>query len=342
MPVGQSPDGWTEERPCLTALPKPLHTKPGRPAYRLAAAGNDLMRNKIPCSAERLSLLDPPMIQGVVDRNAFHIGNQYLSENRVRIVEADDSQISSAVIGNSGLYEQTIKLKDGHLVSRCSCSLPEEPMCRHCIAVLLEYHRWVQPKSQSRKVKQPAASQTAAPEANGGGAPAAASHGGPDLKLSEVMAFIEWLQPAMKAIGEGQPLPDSSLASGEVGAWIQTIRGLDERRRESEERQSTMESERRDREAYVGRLTQQLQTSMAEVQAAQQASQQLQQEVSTYQDMFAKIADLASEVTGYDSQIKSISGELLAKGAQLDKLAASFREVATALKAGQRSGSQAS
>ena len=99
------------------------------------------MRNKIPCSAERLSLLDPPMIQGVVDRNAFHLGSQYLSENRVRIVEANEAQISSAVIGNSGLYEQTIRLKDGHLVSKCSCSLPEEPMCRHCIAVLLEYHR---------------------------------------------------------------------------------------------------------------------------------------------------------------------------------------------------------
>jgi uncharacterized protein YlxW (UPF0749 family) len=79
---------------------------------------------------------------------------------------------------------------------------------------------------------------------------------------------------------------------------------------------------------------------MAEVQAAQQASQQLQQEIATYRDMFAKIADLASEVAGYDTQIKSISGELLAKGAQLDKLAASFRDVATALKIGQRSGSQ--
>ena len=71
------------------------------------------MRNKIPCSAERFSLLDPPMIQAVVDRNAFHIGSQYLSEDRVRIVEADDTQISSAVIGNSGLYEQAIRLKDG-------------------------------------------------------------------------------------------------------------------------------------------------------------------------------------------------------------------------------------
>ena len=52
------------------------------------------MRNRIPCSAARLSLLDPQMIHAVVDSSAFHIGNQYVSENRVRIVQADDVQIT--------------------------------------------------------------------------------------------------------------------------------------------------------------------------------------------------------------------------------------------------------
>lgn len=83
----------------------------------------------------------------------------------------------------------------------------------------------------------------------------------------------------------------------------------------------------------------QLQASMAEVKAAQSASQQLQQEVATYQDMFVKVTEIASEVGGYDSQIKSISAELLSKGAQLDKLANSFREVAAALKTVSRSTS---
>jgi uncharacterized Zn finger protein len=292
------------------------------------------MRNKIPCSAERLSLLDPPMIQGVVDRNAFHVGSQYLSENRVRIVEADDSQISSAVIGNSGLYEQTIRLKDGHLISRCTCSLPEEPMCRHCIAVLLEYHRWVQPRANVKRSKpaQPAQGSSA-PSANGAaGSATSTAPTGPDLKLSEVMAFIEWLQPAMKAIERGQALPEASRLTGEVGLWAAAIRLLDDRRRESEEMQLTMETEQKDREAYVGRMTQQLQTSMAEVKAAQGMSQQLQQEVSAYRDILVKVAEIASEVGGYDSQIKSIAGELLSKGSQLEKLATSFREVAAALK----------
>ena len=291
------------------------------------------MRNKIPCSAERLSLLDPPMIQGVVDRNAFHLGNQYISENRVRIVEADEAQISSAVIGNSGLYEQTIRLKDGHLVSKCSCSLPEEPMCRHCIAVLLEYHRWVQPRAQAKKAKQsPPAPSTSSDPPNGKGNTGPSSGLAGDLKLSEVMAFIEWLQPAMASLENGQPLPDSSRLTGDLGALIQTVRNLDERRRESEEVQLTLESEQRDREAYVQRMTQQLQASMAEVKSAQTSLQELQQENALYKDMFTKVAEIASEVGNYDSQIKTIAGELLSKGAQLEKLANSFREVAGALK----------
>ncbi|HET9575650.1 MAG TPA: hypothetical protein VFP04_04565, partial [Nitrospira sp.] len=176
------------------------------------------MRNKIPCSADRLSLLDPPMLQGVVDRNAFHLGNQYLSENRVRIVEADEAQISSAVIGNSGLYEQTIRLRDGHLVSKCSCSLPEEPMCRHCIAVLLEYHRWVQPRAHTKKAKQvpPVAPMSSDGSTDNG--TTASSFVPTDLKLSEVMAFIEWFQPATKLLEKGQPLPDSSRLTGDLGA----------------------------------------------------------------------------------------------------------------------------
>jgi len=290
------------------------------------------MRNKIPCSAERLSLLDPPMIQGVVDRNAFHLGTQYLSENRVRIVEADEAHISSAVIGNSGLYEQTIRLKDGHLVSKCSCSLPEEPMCRHCIAVLLEYHRWVQPRQ-----KKPRPAPGVAAESSNGKAPVLSTFS--DLKLSEVLAFIEWFQPAVKALEKGVPLPDASRLTGDVAAWTQIIRNLDERRRESEEIQLTLESEQRERDAYVQRMTQQLQASMTEVKAAQAQLHHIQQEMASYQDMFTKVAEIASEVGGYDSQIKTIAGELINKGTQLDKLATSFREVATALKTLTKSGS---
>ena len=273
------------------------------------------------------------MIKAVADRNAFHIGNQYLSENRVRIIEADDAQISSAVIGNSGLYEQTIRLKDGHLISKCSCALPEEPMCRHCIAVLLEYHRWAQPKNgQQRRVKPSVAPPTQAyPVRSGAPVPGLASP--TDLKLGEVMAFIEWLCPALKALERGQTLPDSSTLAGDVASWSQIIRNLEERRRESEEGRINLESDMRDREAYVGRLTQQVQASMEKIQVAQACSQQLQQALTASSEVLTKISEIASEVGSYESQLKSLAGEVIAKGSQLDKLAQSFRDVSTVLKA---------
>lgn len=292
------------------------------------------MRNKIPCSAERLGLLDPQMIQSVSESSAFQIGHQYLTENRVRIVEADDAQISSAVIGNSGLYEQTIRLKDGHLISKCSCTLPEEPMCRHCIAVLLEYHRWAQPR-QSRKTnaaREAKAQPQGDPTANGKTSPMQSS--APDIKLSEITQFVEWLQPAMKAIEKSERVPEPpKLGAGEVSLWIQTIRNLEERRRESEEVQLNLESEMRDREAYVGRLTQQLQSSIAEAKTAQAASQELQREVTVYKGMLAKVGELASEVVRFDGQIRSVASEILNKGAQLDKLTGSFKDLADSLKA---------
>ena len=275
------------------------------------------------------------MIKAVVDRNAFHIGNQYLSENRVRIVEADDAQISSAVIGNSGLYEQTIRLKEGHLISKCSCALPEEPMCRHCIAVLLEYHRWAQPRNgqPKKKTEPPAAPQPIQASPNGNGACALNSASTTDLKMGEVMAFVGWLQPAIKALESGQPLPDSPQLGRDLAPWIQAIRNLEERRRESEEVRISLESDTRDREAYVGRLTQQLQASMEEIKATQASSQQVQQELTACKEMLSKVYEVASEVGSYDNQLKTIAGEVLSKGAQLDKLAHSFREVSTALKA---------
>lgn len=275
------------------------------------------------------------MIKAVVEISAFQIGHQYLSENRVRIVEADDAQISSAVIGNSGLYEQTIRLKDGHLISKCSCTLPEEPICRHCIAVLLEYHRWSQPR-QSRKTKDmPRDAKAAAqpePPSNGNGAATMGQTASTDVKLSEVMAFVEWLQPAMRAIEQVQSIPaPPQIAPGEVANWIQTIRNLEDRRRESEEIQLKLESEMRDREAYVARLSQQLQTSLTEAKAAQAATQELQQELVTYKSVLSKVAEISGEVSRYDGQLKSMAQELTNKGNQLDRLAGSYKQAADAL-----------
>jgi chemotaxis protein histidine kinase CheA len=290
-----------------------------------------MMKNKIACSAERLGLLDPQMIQSVVETNAFRIGRQYVAENRVRIVEADDSQITSAVIGNSGLYEQTVRLKEGHLISKCSCTLSEDPMCRHSIAVLLEYHRWVQPQ-QAKKAQAAKAAQPSPADSSANGKPAASQSSSPDVKLGEVMQFVEWLGPAMKAIDKGTEIPESpSLGPGDVSTWIQAIKGMEDRLRQSEEAHATLESEMRDREAYTARLTQQLQASIQENKAAQEMAQEQQREITAYMGLLTNAAGLAGEVIKFDGQLRAVAGELLKKGTQLDKMAGSFKEVTDAL-----------
>jgi len=288
------------------------------------------MQKKIPCSAERLGLLDPQMIQAVSDASSFQIAHQYLTANRVRIVEADDSQITSAVVGHSGLYEQTIRLKDGHLVSQCSCTLPEEPMCRHCIAVLLEYQRWAQP---TRKPKPAKGSITTPPVASSENGKRTTPHSvTPDVKLSEVMVFLEWLEPATKALERQEPLPSPpALGPGAALAWIQTIRNLEERRRENEEVMTNLESQLKDRDADIGQLTQQLQTSLREGNAAQATTQELQREVASYKEVLTTVSKLTTEVVRYIAQMRAVTGDMQQKGSQLEKLVGSFKDVADAL-----------
>jgi uncharacterized protein YlxW (UPF0749 family) len=62
------------------------------------------------------------------------------------------------------------------------------------------------------------------------------------------------------------------------------------------------------------------------------------QELATHKSTLARVADLATEVGGYDNQLKSIAGDMLSKGTQLEKLATSFREVAAALRTLTKSG----
>ncbi|MBH0203706.1 MAG: hypothetical protein HP496_15735 [Nitrospira sp.] len=290
------------------------------------------MQKKILCSAERLGLLDPQMIQAVSDASSFQIAHQYLTANRVRIVEADDSQITSAVVGHAGLYEQTIRLKDGHLVSKCSCTLPEEPLCRHCIAVLLEYQRWAQPQP-SRKPKPAKGSITTppvGPSENGNRTTPQPST--PDIKLSEVMVFLEWLEPATKALERQDPLPSPpALAPGAALTWIQTIRNLEDRRRKNEEVMTSLESQLKDRATDVGQLTQQLQTSRRENNAAQAAVQELQRDVASYKEVLATVSELTTEIVRHIGQMRAMTGDILQKGSQLEKLVGSFIDVAEAL-----------
>jgi hypothetical protein len=292
------------------------------------------MQNKIPCSAERLGLLDPKMIQAVSEASAFQIAQQYLTENRVRIVEADDAQITSAVIGNSGLYEQTVRLKDGHLLSKCSCTLSEQLMCRHCIAVLLEYHRWVQPKQSQKpgplKESQPPTQAAAFVSRR----MATSESSVADLKLSDLMQFMEWLPSATRAIQTQGQLPDPpQFESAEVSTWIHTIRTLAENRRENDQAATRLKAEMRDRESHVQRLTLELQISMDETKAAQMTTEELRLKIATHEETLAKVDELATDIVTYEEQMRLVASDLLQKGSQFEKLAGAVKESAQTLKA---------
>ena len=282
------------------------------------------MKGKIACSAQRLSLLDPTMIKSVVEGSAFHVANQYRTENRVRITDADERQISSVVVGNSGVYQLSIQLKDGVLTTKCSCPLNEQPLCRHSVAVLLEYHRWSQVKAAPRSAPT---SNAAAPSA-----PQGAISSALDIKFSEVTVFIEWLQASVRALEHGDPLPGSpALGGGEVVSWIKAVQSLEDRRRQTEEKNAALEEDLRGREGHLGRLSQQLQTSMEDTKAAQAACETLRRELAGHAATYVKLAELVKTMEGVQNQVKRIAGDFVTNMSQLDGLSASLKEASTVL-----------
>ncbi|HET6676439.1 MAG TPA: hypothetical protein VFG71_13935 [Nitrospiraceae bacterium] len=286
------------------------------------------MNGKIACSAERLSLLDPGMIQSVVESNAFHIGKQYSSENRVRIIDANDVFLTAAVMGNSGLYEQTIQLKDGFLGTRCSCTLSEQPLCRHGVAALLEYHRWSKPRPAPKNHE--AKATAAAKEQNHEVPPIRSA----DVKLSELTVFIEWMQQAARAIEGGMVVPEQpGTATGEVASWMRIIRNLDDRRREGEEIQVGLETELQSREAALARLTQQLETSLDESKVMQVTCKDLRRDLASYKSQLGKTGELSRQFEHLDAEMRVIAGDLADKSEKLALLAATIKKVIVALRA---------
>lgn len=284
------------------------------------------MHNKIPCGAQQLNQLEPAVIQSVADAAAFTVGNQYLLENRVRILEADDVQISAAVIGNSGLYKQAIRLKAGSLVTKCSCPLAEQPFCRHCVAVLLEYHRSDHSRGPAvapdrsvldEPVSEP--EETASPLG---------------IKLREMTVFIDWVQMTVQALDRGHALPAiPDLGRGEVLGWIQAIQGLDERRQRNEEKLLALEYDLSAREAQLHRMAQQVEASNEKATQAQEASEKMQREVANFRGALSRVAEVTKEIDRLDSEIKVIAGDLVKKGSMLDGQSVSLKKVSESLHA---------
>lgn len=249
------------------------------------------MRNRISCSAQELNQLDADMIQSVVGETVYEEGHQYFSAQRVKILEADQTQITAEVNGIYGVYTQIIKLRAGTLSTRCSCPSTEQPFCRHCVAVLLhQYHNGSSLKPSARgnhKDPPPPSDQRGRV-----GVPyAEESAGAGDLNFWEAILFIDWIQKAVGLLGKEAtlpPVPDS--LGGVAREWVGVVERLNSQCLEGEEDRIDALRNLQSAEGMVDTLTKKLDVLTVEAEVAQKNCRVLERKVKQLQDLLAELS----------------------------------------------------
>ncbi len=297
------------------------------------------MRNRISCSAQKLSQLEPEMVESVVGGHVYKLGTQYLAENRVRVLDAHEGQINSEVDGTYGVYSQTIRLKSGTLTTKCSCPASEQPFCRHCVAVLLKnFHS----QSPEEVVVEPVPESV--PEAVKEAATEIASYksadtpkvtaNSVDFKFHEIGAFVDWIQGAMEAMAKDAPLPSlPDLPPGAVRSWTEVIQDLRVRYQGCDKERIEIKAELGDCKNHIATLTQDLEKSTNEAKEYKVKYAEIRSELDRCQEMLEGHAVVVKERDRYADQMNGLRGELLRKGAELDSLADSLKQVSSALQA---------
>lgn len=249
------------------------------------------MRNRISCSAQELSQLDADMIQSVVGGTVFEEGHQYFSAQRVKILDADQTQITAEVHGVYGVYTQIIKLRAGTLSTRCSCPSTEQPFCRHCVAVLLhQFHNGSPLKPSARENhKDPAPPSDLRGRAE---APHGEESGGAgDLNFWEAILFIDWVQKAVGLLGKEATLPPVPGSLGGVAReWVGVVERLNSQCLEGEEDRLDALRSLQSAEGMVDNLTKKLHVLREEAEAAQMNCRVLEEKVKQLQDSLAELS----------------------------------------------------
>ena len=245
--------------------------------------------NQIPCTAQRLNQLRPEMIQAVVPESAYDLGHQYFSERRVRIVQDNEVKIISEVAGANGLYQQTIRLADGTLITKCSCPSSEAPLCRHCVAVLLEYFRLSPGPVQGSSQKT--AALDGVPDAPASGRTAAPSTLG--VRLREITIFLEWLQASVNALKAERALPATpALEPGEALEWVQTLQKHEDRVRHRDETILALRRELSVKGEHLLRLAHDLESAHGQVKELQAACEELKLDVDLQRAMASRLGEI--------------------------------------------------
>jgi hypothetical protein len=287
------------------------------------------MRNKLPCTAKKLSQIEPEMIQSVVGAQVFQLGKEYQSANCVQILESDDDQILSEVTGPFGLYEQTIQLKGGNLLTKCSCTSNEQPFCRHCVAVLLGYQRPVGVRETSRFTNATVTGETVKPAAAAAAEPKASPL---SVNLHHITIFLDWLQHAIAALEQGQSLPDApAIEPGDAMSWIRGLQNLHARWRMSEEKRLHADAAVLKLEGQLERLMKDLEALPRETQQAQATCEDLQDALTNSQVLLGKLSDAAKERDRLENELRSTTEGLRKRSAELSSVFSSLKEVSAVM-----------
>ena len=274
------------------------------------------MRNRISCTAQTLRQLEPDMIHAVVGGQVFKLGNQYFTESRVTILEADNMQVLAEVSGTFGVYSQTIKLRSGTLLTKCSCPSNEQPFCRHCVAVMLQnYHDQVAEKMEPSQPEEPVDSIP-----KGNGSASSSSGASPsDFNFRDVTVFVDWIQEAIPILGNGGKLPKvPPLPPGGVTQWIEAIQALHQRFIKGEEERVAAQRELTADEEQIKGLTYDLEQSRREAKDAQGACVGLQKEIERCQASLADLSAVRKERDQLVQQINTMKVDLQAKCSELN------------------------
>jgi len=291
------------------------------------------MRNRISCSAQELGQLDPDMVESVVGGQVFKIGNQYFSDQRVSIVEANGTQVVAEVNGTYGVYAQTIKLRGGTLSTKCSCPSTEQPFCRHCVAVLLQqFHLGSSVNTASNA--ESISSQPPPPEPPPD-APPSSKEPAPtvDLNFREATLFIDWIQQAIGHLGKEASLAAVPQALGGVAReWTGVIDRLNQQFLESEEDRTDAQRNLQSAENLVDSLTKELESVKGESDSAQKTCSGLEKKVKQLEESLIDFSRISKERDRLVSKVSTMQSELQNKGAELESVSMTLKSLSNAIR----------
>ena len=291
------------------------------------------MRNRISCSAQELGQLDPDMVESVVGGQVFKIGNQYFSDQRVNIVEANGTQVVAEVSGTYGVYAQTIKLRGGTLSTKCSCPSTEQPFCRHCVAVLLQqFHLGSSGKTASNGESPSAA--TVPPEPQPDSSPSSNEPAATvDLNFREATLFIDWIQQAVGSLGKEPSLAAVPKSLGGVAReWAGVIERLNQQFIESEEDRTDAQRNLQSAENLVDSLTKELEGVKGESNAAQKVCSGLEKKVKQLEESVVDFSRISKERDRLVSKVSTMQSELQNKGAELESVSMTLKSLSNAIR----------